>query len=431
MLNLLRKISPRFLKQIYHWSLAKLAPLVYFYPSNKLIVIGVTGTNGKTATVNLIAQLLESLGEKVAISSTVNFKLADKEWLNDKKMTMLGRLATQKLLNQAVKEKCTYAVIETSSQGIEQFRHLGINYDLVVFTNLTPEHIEAHGGFENYRAAKEKLFQHLSQSKNKNIAGNKINKIIISNADDVETERLKKYPVNKFLTYALDNQADYKIENLNLDNGLVNFDLQNINFKTNFLGKFNAYNILSAISAVNALGFSLEKIKTVTLKGVPGRQEFIENQKGFKVMIDYAPEPEGLKQLYQALKNLNYNKLIHVLGSCGGGRDKARQPVLGQMAGEFADIVIVTNEDPYDDDPQEIIDNVSSGAIKAGKELNQSLYKILDRKQAIHKALSLAESNDLVLITGKGAEQFICTKNNTKIPHDDRQVVKEYFNPSL
>ncbi|MBP9802036.1 UDP-N-acetylmuramoyl-L-alanyl-D-glutamate--2,6-diaminopimelate ligase [Patescibacteria group bacterium] len=431
MLNFLRKISPRFLKTTYHWLLAVLAPMVYFYPSNKLIVIGVTGTNGKTATVNLIAQLLESLGEKVALSSTVNFKLAGKEWLNDKKMTMLGRLSTQKLLNQAVKEKCSYAVIETSSQGIEQFRHLGINYDLVVFTNLTPEHIEAHGGFENYRAAKEKLFQHLSQSKHKNIAGQKINKIIISNADDLETERLKKYPADKFLTYALENQADYKIENLNLSNGLVNFDLENINFKTNFLGKFNAYNILSAISAVNALGFSLEKIKTVTLKGVPGRQEFIDppagGQKNFKVMIDYAPEPEGLKQLYQALKNLNYNKLIHVLGSCGGGRDKARQPVLGQMAGEFADIVVVTNEDPYDDDPQEIIDNVSGGAIKAGKEPLVSLYAILDRKSAIHKALSLAESNDLVLITGKGAEQFICTKNGTKIPHDDRQVVKEYF----
>ncbi len=427
MINFLRKISPKFLKQIYHWSLAMLAPLIYFYPSNKLIVIGVTGTNGKTATVNLIAQLLESLGEKVVISSTVNFKLAGKEWLNNKKMTMLGRLATQKLLSQAVKEKCTYAVIETSSQGIEQFRHLGINYDLVVFTNLTPEHIEAHGGFENYRAAKEKLFQHLSQSKHKNIAGQKINKIIISNADDVETERLKKYLVDKFITYSTEKEADYKIENLNLSNGLVNFDLENINFKTNFLGKFNAYNILSAISAVNALGFSLEKINTVTLKGVPGRQEFIENQKGFKVMIDYAPEPEGLKQLYQALKNLNYNKLIHVLGSCGGGRDKARQPVLGQMAGEFADIVIVTNEDPYDDDPQEIIDNVSSGAIKAGKELHKSLYAILDRKQAIHKALSLAETNDLVLITGKGAEQFICTKNGTKIPHDDREVVREYF----
>jgi UDP-N-acetylmuramoyl-L-alanyl-D-glutamate--2,6-diaminopimelate ligase len=161
---------------------------------------------------------------------------------------------------------------------------------------------------------------------------------------------------------------------------------------------------------------------------VPGRQEFIKTKSNFQVMVDYAPEPESLKQLYQALKNLKYNKLIHVLGSCGGGRDSARQPILGKMAGEFADIVIITNEDPYDDDPQEIIDNVSSGAIKAGKEANKSLYTILDRSRAIHKALSLAEPNDLVLITGKGAEQFICTKNGTKIPHDDRAVVKEFFN---
>ena len=429
MINFLRKLSPHFLKQAYHWCLAILAPVFYSFPSNKLIVIGVTGTNGKSTTVNLIAQMLEMQGQKVALSSTVNFKLAEQEWLNDKKMTMLGRMLTQKFLSQAVKNKCTYVVIETSSQGIEQFRHLGINYDAVVFTNLTPEHIEAHGGFEFYRAAKEKLFQHLSQSKHKIINNKKVEKIIISNADDLETERLRKYQADKFLTYGIEKAADYKIENLNLANGLVNFTLQNINFKTNFLGRFNAYNILASLACLNSLDFSLDKINASNLRGVPGRQEFINTGKDFQVMVDYAPEPESLKQLYQALKNLKYNKLIHVLGSCGGGRDKARQPVLGKMAGEFADIVIVTNEDSYDDDPQEIVDNVSSGAIKAGKELNVSLHKILDRKQAIQKALSLAQTNDLVLITGKGAEQYICSKNGIKIPHDDRKIVKEYFNP--
>lgn len=431
MLNFLRKLSPRFLKQAYHWFLAMLAPVIYLFPSNKLIVIGVTGTNGKSTTVNLIAQMLENLGEKVALSSTVNFKLAEKEWLNDKKMTMLGRFATQKFLSQAVKNHCTYIVIETSSQGIEQFRHLGINYDVVVFTNLTPEHIEAHGGFEFYRVAKEKLFLHLSKSKHKIINNKKIEKIIISNADDVETERLKKYTRDKFITYAIEKSADYRAENLNLNDGLVNFSLQNINFKTNFLGKFNAYNILASLACVESLGFSLEKINSENLKGVPGRQEFINTKSNFQVMVDYAPEPESLKQLYQALKNLKYNKLIHVLGSCGGGRDSARQPILGKMAGEFADIVIVTNEDPYDDDPQMIIDNVSGGAIQAGKELHVNLYSVLDRKQAINKALSLAEPNDLVLITGKGAEQFICAKNDTKIPHDDRKVVKEFFKNNL
>lgn len=428
MLNFLRKLSPRFLKQSYHWFLAILAPVIYLFPSNKLIVIGVTGTNGKSTTVNLIAQMLENLGEKVALSSTVNFKLARIEWLNDKKMTMLGRFATQKFLSQAVKNNCAYVVVETSSQGIEQFRHLGINYDVVVFTNLTPEHIEAHGGFEFYRAAKEKLFQHLSHSKHKTINNKKVEKIIIANADDVETERLKRYQVDKFLTYAVENHADYKPENLNLENGLVYFELKNIKFKTNFLGKFNAYNILSSLACVESLGFSLEKINSENLKGVPGRQEFINTKSNFQVMVDYAPEPESLKQLYQALKNLKYNKLIHVLGSCGGGRDRARQPILGKMAGEFADIVIVTNEDPYDDDPQEIIDNVSGGAIQAGKEPHVSLYKILDRSRAIHKALSLANDHDLVLITGKGAEQYICSKNGSKIPHDDRAVVKEFFN---
>ncbi|MCB9803080.1 UDP-N-acetylmuramoyl-L-alanyl-D-glutamate--2,6-diaminopimelate ligase [Candidatus Nomurabacteria bacterium] len=427
MLNFFRKITPRFLKQAYHWFLARVAALFYFFPSNKLIVIGVTGTNGKTTTVNLISQILEALGEKVFLSSTVNFKLGKKEWLNNKKMTMLGRFATQKLLRQAVKENCRFAIIESSSQGIDQFRHLGINYDLVVFTNLTPEHIEAHGGFENYRAAKEKLFKHLSNSRRKIVFGKKINKIIISNADDSETERLKKYSVDQFVTYGFQNSADFQAKNLILESGLVSFELGQEKIKTKLLGKFNAYNILASIVAVKNLGFSETEILKTSFQGVPGRQELIENNKGFQVMVDYAPEPESLKQLYQALKNLNYHKLIHVLGSCGGGRDRARQPILGEMAGQFADIVVVTNEDPYDDDPQEIMTNVSAGAIKAGKEANKNLYEVLDRKQAIIKALSLAKSGDLVLITGKGAEQFICGRNGQKILHDDRQVVREYF----
>ena len=173
------------------------------------------------------------------------------------------------------------------------------------------------------------------------------------------------------------------------------------------------------------MDLDFDNIEVGKLKGVPGRQEFIDNKQDLKVLVDYAPEPIALKNLYTALKELQYNKLIHVLGSCGGGRDKERQLILGQMAGQVADIVVVTNEDPYDDDPQQIIDKVATGV--KNKEEDKNLFKILDRKEAINKALSLAEAGDLVLITGKGAEQAICVANNKKIPHDDRQVVKEYF----
>ena len=422
--KILKKILGKKLLLIYHLALAKLAAWYYNYPSNKLIVIGVTGTNGKTTTVNLISQFLDSLGQKNGLLSTVNFKVADKAWLNDKKMTMLGRFQTQRLLADMVYAGCKYAVIETSSQGIEQFRHSSINYDLLVFTNLTPEHIEAHGSFENYRHYKEKLFEHLSQSKKKTIANKKINKIIVSNNDDKETERLKKYKVDKFVTYSINNNSDFKAKDIELEAGL-SFVAKDQKIKNNFIGRFNVYNILAALSAVYQFGFDIKSLTQAKLKGVPGRQEWIEAGQNFKVLVDYAPEPEGLGQLYQTLSKVHKNNLIHVLGSCGGGRDKARQPIMGHLAGQNADIVIVTNEDPYDDDPMEIIDNVAKGAIASGKIIDKNLFKVLSRPEAIAKALATAQADDLVLITGKGAEQFICGPNGQMIAHDDRQVVRE------
>ncbi|MBT4349616.1 UDP-N-acetylmuramoyl-L-alanyl-D-glutamate--2,6-diaminopimelate ligase [bacterium] len=421
----IKKILPVFCLSCYHWSLARLAAFLFGHPSEKLIVIGVTGTNGKTTTVNLIAQLLECLGNKVGLSSTVNFKLAEKEWLNNKKMTMLGRFQTQALLRQAVNASCSYMVIESSSQGVAQFRHLGINYDLMVFTNLSPEHIEAHGGFDNYRAAKEKLFKHLVKNKRKKINNNIINKIIISNIDDQENKRLEKIKADNFLTYGFKNKADLQGRDLVLENALAKFKVNEQKITTNFLGEFSAYNVLASLAVIKALNLDFKKALTCKLKGVPGRQELVDCKQNFKVMVDYAPEPESLKQLYSAIKELKYNKLIHVLGSCGGGRDKARQSILGQTADKMADVIIITNEDPYDDDPQQIIDKVAVGA--KSKEINKNLFKILDRKEAINKALSLASDGDLVLITGKGAEQAICVANNKKIPHDDREVVKRYF----
>jgi UDP-N-acetylmuramoyl-L-alanyl-D-glutamate--2,6-diaminopimelate ligase len=422
--KLLKKILGKKLLLTYHLLMAKLAAFYYGQPSDKLIVIGVTGTNGKTATVNFASQFLDSLEQKNGLASTVNFKAAGKEWLNDKKMTMLGRFQTQKLLSDMVSVGCKYAIIETSSQGIEQFRHIGINYDAVIFTNLTPEHIEAHGSFENYRSYKEKLFAHLAESKHKIINNKQVNKIIVSNNDDLETERLKKYKVDKFVTYSIDNNSDYQAENVNLEDG-ISFELENNKINTDFIAKFNVYNILAAMAAVRELGFELKDLSKAMLHGIAGRQEWIDEGQDFKVLVDYAPEPVGLSKLYETLAKIKKNRLIHVIGSCGGGRDKARQPIMGKLAGQNANIVIVTNEDPYDDDINEIIDNVSSGAIEAGKVEDKDLFKIDSRSQAIARAIGLAQAGDLVLITGKGAEQFICGPNGQMIVHDDRQVARE------
>src|SRR3989338_2498908 len=202
--SLLRRIIPEPILQAYHWILAKIAASWYGHPSDKLIVIGVTGTNGKSSTTQFIGQLLESAGKKVGWTSTAGFSVAGQRWENAEKMTMLGRFGTQRLLQRMIAEGCTHAVIETSSQGIEQFRHLGINYDVVVFTNLTPEHIEAHGGFENYKKAKGKLFAHVAASPRKIIAGKTVKKVSVVNVDDPHAAYFLFFPLDLRYGFRMD-----------------------------------------------------------------------------------------------------------------------------------------------------------------------------------------------------------------------------------
>lgn len=447
MISRIKKLVPSSLLSQYHKSLAVLANVIYGRPSEKMIIIGVTGTNGKSTTVSLIAKILEEAGYKVGAASTAIFKIAVKEWLNDKKMTMLGRFQLQKLLREMVRAGCRYAVIETSSQGIEQYRHLGVHYDICVFTNLTPEHLEAHGGFANYKKAKLKLFKKLESEENKKIENKQIKKAIIANGDDEHAADFLDFEVEQKIVFGL-NASDLSVpethlacrpagcqmlaaENIQLKSSGTSFTVSSIVFNTKLFGRFNVYNCLAAISVAASQGISLETCKSALEKiaGVPGRMEFIDERQKFKVLVDYAPEPESVKQLYRTIDDYGLlgasGRLIHVLGSCGGGRDVARRPILGSLAAEKAAIVVITNEDPYDDDPQQIIDQVAQGALEEGKILGQNLYKILDRREAIKFALNLAKEGDLVLFTGKGCEQAICVENGRKIPWDERVAVRE------
>lgn len=431
MLRIIRQFIPASLLSFYHQSLAVLADFYYGRPSEKLIVIGVTGTNGKTTTVSLIAKILEEAGFKVGAASTAIFKIADKEWLNDKKMTMLGRFALQKMLSDMARAGCKYAVIETSSQGIEQFRHLGIHYDICVFTNLTPEHIEAHGGFDNYKKAKLKLFKHLEKLPDKIIDGKKIFKAIIVNGDDKYASEFLNFNIEKKIVFSLNNQDSILAEDILYGKNGVSFTVGETKFDLKLFGRFNVYNSLAAISVADSQDISLDLCRKALekLEVMPGRLEFIENNRNLKIIVDYAPEPESLRQLFETIKLHRLvsenNKSVQVFGSCGGGRDKARQPIMGELSARNADIQIVTNEDPYDDDPKEIIDSVAGGAVSAGHILGENVFKIVDRREAIRLALSLAKPGDLVLLTGKGSEQAICGRNGEKIPWDERQVVRE------
>jgi len=423
--NLIKKIIPSFLLNFYHYILPFLGAFWYKFPSKKIIVIGVTGTNGKSTVVYLITQILEEAGYKVASLSSIKFKIGKKEWLNTLKMTMPGRLTLQKFLRQAVNAGCQYAILEVTSEGIKQYRHKFIDFNIAVFTNLSPEHIEAHGGFEKYRAAKGELFQATKG-------------VHIINLDDENAEYFLRFSANQKYGYAIKNQESrirnqelnenikiIKAERIETRESYLSFIIRNSLFKIHLIGQFNIYNALAAICVGLSQGIELETCKSALekIEKIPGRMEKVISEP-FQVFVDYAFTPNALCKVYETLQNpksqIQNSKLICVLGACGGGRDKWKRPVLGKIAKSYCDEIILTNEDPYDEDPMQIINEVAEGAGNKAK-------KILDRREAIREALKIAKAGDIVVITGKGCESWICVAGGKKIAWDDRKVVKEEF----
>lgn len=413
--SLVRKFVPESLINVYHLALAKVAEAVYGHPSDKMIVIGVTGTNGKSTVTSFIGQILEHAGHRVGWTSTATVKIAGKEWLNDQKMTMVGRFQTQKLLAEMVKAGCEYAIVETSSQGIVQHRHEGINYDVAVFTKLSPEHIEAHGSFENYKNAKLELFRHLTRRPHKVLNGVTIPKVIVANGDDPHAKEFLALPADKKIAFVVDGDVE-------LTPTGSTFTALGLDMDLHVLGRFNVSNALAAISVAKERGVQPEVIQDAVskLKPIPGRIERIDEGQPFTLIVDYAPEPASMAALYDVVATIPHKRIIHLFGSAGGGRDTSRRPILGRYVGERADVCIVTNEDPYDEDPMQIIQQVAVGAREVGKRDDVDLFCILDRGEAIIKAVKLAEPGDLVLLTGKACEQAICVADGKKIPWDDR-----------
>lgn len=432
MLHKIKQIIPKPLLSGYHWSLAKVSAFTYGYPSNKLIVIGVTGTNGKSSTVQFIEQMLTATGATVGYTTTAGFKIAGKAIENKMKMTMPGRFYLQSLMHEMVKAGCDYAIIETSSQGIDQFRHLGINYDVAVFTNLTPEHIEAHGGFENYKKAKGKLFQHLIDSPKKIIKKKTIDKISVLNANDEYSKYFSKFRPDRTIWYQLNEDEAQDNEDFGQDRLVakivkhgatgVTMAVNGLQFKVLLSADFQIKNTVAAMGALVAVGLPLCDIISAAEKvqPLPGRFEIVDLGQDFMVIVDYAYEPYAIEALLKSVKALKPKRIIGVHGSAGGGRDIARRAPIGRLAGEQEDIVIVTNEDPYDDDPREIIEQVAKGARSAGKKDGKDLFLIDDRLAGIEKAIMLAKTGDIVILTGKGNEPVMAVANGKKIVWSDK-----------
>lgn len=424
MKTLIKRFAPDWLLSYYHKTLARLAAWQYHYPSSKLIVIGVTGTKGKSSTCNIIWHLLTAAGHKVGIATTANFRIGDKEWLNATKMTMVGRTQLQKLLADMVQAGCQYAVIETSSEGIKQWRHLGIHYDICVWTNLFPEHIDAHGSFEAYKQAKLSLFQHLSQLPPKHIRQTIIQKVVVLNGDSEYVGEFAEQ--SKVATKLIWSRSDYR--DLTESKDGLSFTLNSHAMTTPLLGAWSIDNIASAIGVALSQGVDYPTIQATLaqLPQIPGRMEKINAGQPFTVIVDYAYEPVSLGLLYRFWRKLSLqSKLTTLISSTGGGRDVSRRAGNGKVAAELCDDVIVTDEDPYDDDPMEIMQQVAQGVEAGGKVLNQNFWIIPDRRQAIAAAFNMAKPGDVVFLTCKGADQKICRARGKKEPWDDRVVARE------
>lgn len=410
------------IRLLYHQIKAAIAVLVYWFPSRNLNVIGVTGTNGKTTTVNLITKILEEAGFKVGMASTINFQIASHKWTNVSKQTTLSPFAMQRMLRQMVKKNCTHAVLEVSSHAMTQSRVLGINFDTAVFTNITEDHIEYHGSFQEYLHAKGSLFKKLNQSRRKP----NIPKLSVLNADDKQFDYFDQFIVDRKYTYSLKRGTCYasSVElNASGSDFILHIPNDSIKIELKMPGEFNIYNSLAAATVALSNNINLKTVKAALEKaqGVPGRQEVIEHGQPYSIVVDYAHAPDSLEKLFQLYKKLTLGKLIVVFGATGGGRDKAKRPKMGQIADENSDYIILTNDDPYEEDEWKIINQIAEG-IK--RKEGDRLWKIPHRYEAIKLALTMAQPEDTVVIAGKGCEE-IQIIGKERIPWDDRDAVKE------
>ncbi len=411
--NILKKIIPAWIFSIYHYKLALLGALIYRFPSRQIKVVGVTGTKGKSSTTELVSAILEEAGYKTALVSTVRFKVGGESRPNLKKMTMPGRFFLQKMLREAVDKRCDYFVLEMSSEGTKQFRHKFISLDALLVTNLSPEHIESHGSYENYKKAKFKIAGALEKSWKKN-------KVLVTNGDDPELAAFRQINVATKIETHLAEVAPHAL----LVDGLF-FTYDGEKFQTKLAGEFNLYNILLAIAYAKSQDIETAVVKRAIEKfpGVPGRLEQIvpadptlARLQDFKVIVDYAHTADSLQKVYEVYQD---HKIIAVLGGTGGGRDKGKRPVMGGLADKYASFVYITDEDPYDEDPREIAEQGAAGVTHAPKEIE------MDRRVAIRKAIEKATPEAVVIITGKGTDPYIMRANGAKEPWSDANIARE------
>lgn len=416
--KILKKIIPR---PVYHFLMALTGNIAYRFPGYKMTVIGVTGTDGKSTCVEMITEVLKSSGEKVGMISTVDIEVAGERRENAIGRTTIGRWGTQKLLREMVQKGCKYAVIEASSEGIAWYRIWGIPFDGAVFTNLSPEHLNYHKTMENYRNMKGKLFRKLKSPFNLK----KTKRVSVVYADDKESDYFLSFKADEKYTFGI-KKADVKAKNINLKTDRTQYDVEyegrKYSISTKAIGKFNVLNELTGFCM--GLGYDLDMDKVVKVlekfEGTRGRAEKIDEGQDFQVIIDYAVTPGALKTLYTSLREITDGKLISVFGATGD-RDKEKRPEMGRVASELTDIVFLTDDETYTEEPRQIIDRVYAGV---PENLRSKVEIVPDRLDAIKKALLKAQKGDTVAITGIG-HQKSRSMGGDKIKWDERKIVSD------
>ena len=423
----MKKFIPKKLLDLYHLGFAILGAKYYGDPSKKLFVVGVTGTKGKSTTSELVRTVLAGAGHSVALASTIHFRINDEIIPNLFKMTMPGRAYLQWFMREALRKGCTHIVLEMSSEGATQFRHKGIALDALIFTNLQPEHIEAHGSLEAYAAAKLSLAHELELSP-------KQPRYIIANIDDPLGEEFLKTNVEVRAPFSLADAEPHTVDDTSVrfvyKNGL--YAQAGDLFTVPLPGLFNLRNALAAITFGRAIGIEMVSLQKSLqyVKPILGRAERVEAGQPFAVVVDYAHTPDSLKALFEAYQS---KKIIAIIGSTGGGRDKWKRPLMGTIADAYCELTILTNEDPYDEDPHQILGDIAKGFTAHTPTI------MLDRREAIAAALKeaavLSEKNKTntvaVLITGKGTDPYIMGHKGNKVVWSDKKVAEEELHKLL
>jgi UDP-N-acetylmuramoyl-L-alanyl-D-glutamate--2,6-diaminopimelate ligase len=407
-------------------ALAHLAAAIHGFPSRKLRLIGVTGTDGKTTTINLIWSVLRTAGQTAGLISTVNAVIGGEQYDTGLHTTTPDALEVQGYLAQMVEAGAEYALLEATSHGLAQHRVTACDFDVAVVTNITREHLDFHGTFEEYREAKARLFRGLKSSARK--AG--VPKVAVLNADDPSSyEYLRDIPADVQLTYGIAREADVRAVDIDLSPPRLFFTAltpeDDFQVQMRLAGRFNVYNALAAIAVSLSQGVAVEDMRQgiEAVEQVIGRMEQVDIGQPFQAVIDFAHTPNSLRNALEAAKGMADGSVIVVFGSAGL-RDREKRPVMGEIAGELADRVVITAEDPRTEDLGQIMRQIAEGCEKAGRREGIDYWCVGDRAEAIRFAVDMAEEGDLVLVTGKGHERSMCF-GTTEYPWSDHEALRE------